>query len=176
MSTVNKKSITAHKTAKKPAGEKAVAVSLDKPLAVKNIDKDNTDAVDPKNAVKKPVRKTKAMFAAEFKQLGEKRKRVSEEIELIAASVRVKISVLEYAELLYAQEENKPDAPIAEVGQKKRVAGGKSEDTVNQKKPTNDDGDDNEEDQETPEDETAVVQDEEEEEDDEDDEEDDEEE
>ena len=72
MSTVNKKSITAQKTTKKSAPEKTVAVSLDKPLAVKNIDKDNTDAVNPKNAVKKPVRKTKAMFAAEFKQLGEK--------------------------------------------------------------------------------------------------------
>ena len=171
MSTVNKKSVTANKTAKKPASEKTVAVPLDKPLA-KNMDKDTADAADPKNNVKKPVRKTKAMFAAEFKQLGDKRKRVSEEIELITASVRVKTSVLEYAELLCVQEENRPDAPIAEVAQKKRAAGGKSEHTLNKKKPTHDDADDDEVEQETPEDETPVVPDEEEEEDDEDDEED----
>ena len=125
MNTTNKKGASSGKTSNKSAPEKKLCLTPGKTLLQTVTNENTTTAIDTKDSrtkLKKPMHKTKAVLAAEYKMLGEKRKRLSGEIALIAASVRVKESMLEYAELVCRQEEHKPvdDTPVAVRTHKKR--------------------------------------------------------
>jgi len=125
MSTTNKKGASSGKTSNKSAPEKKQSMTPGKAL-LETVSTDNTttavDTKDSKTKPKKPMHKTKAALAAEYKILGDKRKRLSGEIALIAASVRIKESMLEYAELVCRQEEHKQvdDTAVAVRTHKKR--------------------------------------------------------
>jgi len=125
MNTTNKKGAASGKTGNKSAVEKKQSTTPGKAL-LETVSNDNTttavDTKDSKTKPKNPTHKTKAALAAEYKILGDKRKRLSGEIALIAACVRIKESMLEYAELVCHQEEHKQvdDTAVAVRTHKKR--------------------------------------------------------
>ena len=152
MTSVNKKSAASGKTGKKSAPEKKLLCTTPQKTLLGNTSDENTttaiDTKDTKAKLKQPIHKTKAALAAEYKILGDKRKRLSSEIDLIAASVRVKESMLEYAELVCRQEEHKQvdDTPVAVKTHKKR--GANAQKVVGTKAETQDEGEEKDDDEE----------------------------